>query len=936
MKRRRVYLKRITLENRILLLLSQYDRYREEYTVPEILSQGGMAKELVSRQNHVSRAITDLESKGYLSHRSSHVTGLDRKRRVYFLDHNGLDHTDRLIRELENKYLTVRTNEGSIEEWDLKKSLRTVSKILKRKVEMFELVSDMISKNEIDLTLIGGADLHRARLEKTIPRIKEFFGRSKELKLLEDNIHDQDNRIISVISIAGQGKTSLVSKFIEKKNEKNVIWTSCNTYMGPNNFLNEISLGLRSMGGESLFSYMTSEGRLDLYDAVRAAINDLSTTEVILVIEDLHKAPNDLMDLFKAFKEAIIEGDRKVRVIVTSRVRPPIYTRTEVSMRRGLFELELQGLNRPEIGEMLTSRNQPLDDIDLIKEVTCGNPLALQLYMLTGSVDWNDARFSLDRFIQEEMVSQLNEREWSIVKLASLFRSPVYPKAFLQLEGVNERMVKHLIDRMLLVEYPNGTCFLHELLKESVMNKVTSSETRILSAKAFDHFSTRGSDPDIVETIHFANLAGKEKKVRTYVLKYGEYLACKGYQQVWDIAQLIDDRDLKQIDRVTKYLIGFESSVLKDDLVDAKEMLEKARSICDIEITKGGDEDWNLALARILNRFGELARLEGVSESAIKRYKESLAILRNANDQMGEAKALNNLGVAYLERGDMRTALKFFKDSERILKASSDQRGLSHVHLNMGVIYRSLGKSYKALNYLEKARIEAIGSGSKTLELESLYDLADLHIRTGDEIEAITELKTCIIGYQDIENYRKLEESMRKILSILIRKEDRTTGVKMINRFLKGRNRRSGFFYRRASAEMNAEERSADLFLHSMRSILDDDRNKAKQDLRSYLDWCSVNMSGDRFLDNTFEIGSMIKPMGTEWMDILYDAALSSSKLYDAVQPQVVLLIRWARKKHVNNGKKKMMLKKAISLSKEGGFATGRKKAEKLLSSLNG
>ena len=507
MKKRRVYLKRITLENRILLLLNQYDRYREDYTVPEILSQGGIAKELAARQNHVSRAITDLESKGYLTHRSSHVAGMDRKRRVYFLNQDGIYHTNRLIIELDGKYLTVRTNEGSIEEWDLKKSLRTVSKMLRRKVGMFELVSDMISKNEIDLALVGGTDLHRARLEKTIPQIKEFFGRSEELKLLEDNIHDPDNRIISVISIAGQGKTSLVSKFIEQKNEKNVIWTSCNTYMGPNNFLNEISLGLRSMGGESLFSYMTSEGRLDLYDAVRAAIHDLSHTEVLLVIEDLHKAPNELMDLFKAFKEAIIEGDKKVKVIVTSRIRPPIYTRTEVSLRRGLFELELQGLNSSEIVEMLTYRNQPLDDIDLIKEVTCGNPLALQLYMLTGPVDWNDARFSLDRFIQEEMVSQLNEREWSIVKLASLFRLPVYPKAFLQLEGVNEGMVKHLIDRMLLVEYPDGTCFLHELLKESVMNKITSSETRILSTKAFDHFSTRGSDPDIMETIHFANQA---------------------------------------------------------------------------------------------------------------------------------------------------------------------------------------------------------------------------------------------------------------------------------------------------------------------------------------------------------------------------------------------------------------------------------------------
>ncbi len=935
MRKRRSYLKRITLENRILLLLKQYDRYREDYTVPEAMSQGGMAKELAARQNHVSRAITELESKGLLSHRSSHVKNQKRRRRIYFLNEKGNEFTDAMIRGLDEKYLTVRTVEGSIEEWPLKNARRNVSKILERKVAIYEMLSGFITGNELDMGAVGLGGKTAPGSGRTRPRVKEFFGREEEILFLEESLRNKESKLISVISIAGQGKTSLLSRFIDTVGSEKVIWTSCNTYMGPSNFLNELSLRIRDFGAEGLLSYMTSEGRMDLYDAARAAVNDLSRTGAILVFEDLHKASEPLLDLLTAIKETVMEENHNVKIYFSSRIRPRIYNRTELALRPGLLELELEGLNREDARQMVTSREIPGDDFDKIYEITCGNPLALQLYLISGSLNFRDARFSLDRFIQEEMVSHLTDSEWRIVKLASLLRIPVYPQAFNVLEGLGEKTVKGLIDRMLLVEYPDGTCFLHEILKEPIQNKLNPSEIKALSQKALDYFSRKGSDLDLMETLYFSSLAGRSKTFRSYLMRYGEYLASRGYQQVWEMAESLKENELEAEENVNLFLIGFETALLRDDLPSATDMLSKAKKVCDTEIRSGGGKQWNKTMSRVLDRFGELARLEGISEKAIKSYKESLEVMRSTGDSLGEAKALNNLGVAYLDRGELNRAMDFFTDSEKILRARTDRKGLSYVHINMGNIQRIRGEMKKAGSLFERARLEAESTGAKNLELEAMVKLSELELESGNRDEGIEVLVSCISGYQDINDKRSMWECLERIMVPLMKKGDKKKAIKVLDGVIGQIHRRSRFFYKRSISDLEADDRTIALAITYFKSMVEGEERKARRDLRTYLNWCAVRLSSDAFLDEVKRLDRIAREVkGRVWLDMVYETALPSASLYDEVHPQVILLIKWSRKKYMDEKEKRMLLRKAYRLAREGGFEQGKRKARKLLDSL--
>jgi tetratricopeptide (TPR) repeat protein len=522
-----------------------------------------------------------------------------------------------------------------------------------------------------------------------------------------------------------------------------------------------------------------------------------------------------------------------------------------------------------------------------------------------------------------------------IVKLASLLRVPVYPQAFNVLEGVGEITVKGLIDRMLLVEYPDGTCFLHEILKEPIQNKLNPSEIKALSQKALDYFSRKGSDLDLMESLYFSSLAGRSRTFRSYLMRYGEYLASRGYQQVWEMAASLKENELEAEEKVNLFLIGFETALLRDDLPSATDMLSKAKKVCDIEVRSGGGREWNKIMSRVLDRFGELARLEGISEKAIKSYKESLEVMRSTGDSLGEAKALNNLGVAYLDRGELNRAMDFFTDSEKILRAKTDRKGLSYVHINMGNIQRIRGEMKKAGSLFERARLEAESTGAKNLELEAMVKLSELELESGNRDEGIEVLVSCISGYQDINDKRSMWECLERIMVPLMKKGDKKKAIKVLDGVIGQIHRRSRFFHKRSISDLEADDRTIALAITYFKSMVEGEERKARKDLRTYLNWCAVRLSSDAFLDEVKRLDRIAREVKSRvWLDMVYETALPSASLYDEVHPQVILLIKWSRKKYMDEKEKRMLLKKAIRLAREGGFEQGNRKARKLLDSL--
>ena len=106
----------LTVLNRILLHLDRFSRYKTEYVVPLDVTQEGISNHLKVRQNHVSRALKKLRDQGLAYHRSAHVAGIERRRRVYFTTTRGQASVKRQWERIRNQQVTLKTRTGEIRE----------------------------------------------------------------------------------------------------------------------------------------------------------------------------------------------------------------------------------------------------------------------------------------------------------------------------------------------------------------------------------------------------------------------------------------------------------------------------------------------------------------------------------------------------------------------------------------------------------------------------------------------------------------------------------------------------------------------------------------------------------------------------------------------------------------------------------------------------
>jgi predicted transcriptional regulator len=82
-------LRELTVRERILLHLFDFNRFSDQYEAPLEVTQEGIARTTGIRVHHVSQYIRPLISDAMVDERTSHIRRKARKRKVYFLTAKG-------------------------------------------------------------------------------------------------------------------------------------------------------------------------------------------------------------------------------------------------------------------------------------------------------------------------------------------------------------------------------------------------------------------------------------------------------------------------------------------------------------------------------------------------------------------------------------------------------------------------------------------------------------------------------------------------------------------------------------------------------------------------------------------------------------------------------------------------------------------------------
>ncbi|MGA1819746.1 MAG: tetratricopeptide repeat protein [Thermoplasmatota archaeon] len=722
---------RVPVQRKILLLLWDHMRAEEDFEVPEEVTQTGIGRELDLRQTHVSRALTELCSEGLVRSRTAHVKGEGRRKKVYFLTQNGTRDIQEYADGIEAVKLPVRMRDGSLKLLQVSRILKLMMQESGKASTIGELLNRYYDGSEVALSLEGGP----LRTQKRIPVNTKFFGRTGEIQQISQYVKDPRVDFVSIISIAGQGKTSLMAEYVSRNPDLPAYWYSVDEWTRPSGILEDIAPTLESLGRTELIDHFRGHREPELERGITSLVKDLGGTGMIIVFDDIHKN-RSVMEFLNILRQRMPKGNRAT-VLTGSRNRPSFYKKRDIMEKGNVRELELYGLDPESAGELLMFRGVPVEEHELAYNKTSGHPLALELY-ITGS--------DIDGYLWEEVTGGLDENEIEVLYLASIYHQPMPPEAFFPGKVPDRDLIDKLNEKFLLRRFGDGNLGIHDLFREHLRERMTPIEVSGSLDRALEFLSTRGSERDILHRIVLLYENDRDG-ITQALLKEGDFLVSKGHFEVLEMVPRIDPFSLEGTDLI-RYLLLFSDLNFRDgDLDSAETKIKRALEECDRVLSKGEVEKGEVLslVSKLLFRSGEISRARGVLSKVIDAQRKNVAYNRKFGNKPGLGKALNNLSVAYLERGEVDKALDSFREALSLFEESGDPRSKAFVEASIAEAYIIKRERTKGRKYLRKAssfhpRLPAINARLKRRTGLCWSDL-------GDHDEALKDLREAYTSY---------------------------------------------------------------------------------------------------------------------------------------------------------------------------------------------
>jgi len=201
-----------------------------------------------------------------------------------------------------------------------------------------------------------------------------------------------------------------------------------------------------------------------------------------------------------------------------------------------------------------------------------------------------------------------------------------------------------------------------------------------------------------------------------------EALEC--YDRVFESWKALKDRRKQGIVRV-------DQGTLYTSLAELRSALDSYRDALLLLTGPGNQDVRGAALTQLGNAY-----LRSVSPRAASRFREALALAREAGDRNGEASALNGMGLALQQSGKLGEAALPFRRALALFEQLGDLSGEATVWTNLGWLRLAQGEPRLALEAFQSSLEKAAASGNREAEAAALSGMARAERRRGNWIAA--------------------------------------------------------------------------------------------------------------------------------------------------------------------------------------------------------
>ena len=733
----------ISQNERIMLHLAEFDRYRDEAEVPMGVCQEGISERLQTQVHNASRALASLQAEGLVFDRLSHVRGAPKRRRAYFLTEKGRQ-AAQTIRVDVGRRKVVLEDEGSAQELPIDDVMRRVARLTGQAPSFSEMLDLLRQEDTIrarDLKSRSRAPEEPAKFVERAhgrPKVESFFGREKELQKVEESLSAKEDSVMLLWGIPGIGKSTLGSKvFDQHSGKRSMFWYTFREWDTEGSFMSAL-VGFLGSAGRSETSEALKRGHVTA-DLFVPFVNDLANSDSVVFLDDVHKAAKQLGLLLSVLVDAA-KASNSAKLVLMSRSIPPFFSKTSP----GNIVTELTGLEREAAKQMVAGAKTP--EVLRAVDESHGHPLLLRLMVSSGI---SQSKGDVVEFIEREVYLAASPEERSVLELLSIFRHPVGADA---MGSIEYETVARLRQRALITEQEGGMST-HDLLKEFFSSRISADKKAELHRRAASYCENHPQVEWKLEALFHAAEAGdwpsarrmSDASARELAKEFpGEFLALLSRIPV-DSGTKAERAGVMFIRGQLKEQLGDHPGAIKD-YEDSSSML-------------AGEEDAAMRAA-ILEATAKLqAQVERWSES-FSAHEKALELYEKSGDKDGQAREWMNIGAVHRKRGDYAKARESYSKALSLASLQENRSAQAACMNNLSLLDWDEGRMRDAEVRLKEAIKFAHIAKDHAGEAKGLENLAELYrtqFKTSEMTTLLWESSEAFRRAGEIEEFKRLQ-----------------------------------------------------------------------------------------------------------------------------------------------------------------------------------
>ncbi|MBS72456.1 MAG: hypothetical protein CMO20_05860 [Thermoplasmata archaeon] len=735
------------VQERILLHLRDYGDYSGKVEVPFALSQMGIANAVAIARSNVPRAIAGLKDQGLLIERQTHVTGVTRKRKAYFLTDSGMIVSEETWERLSSHPVRLIGNDGNTINTTLSKAIETTPFTI-RAVDVIRYMDDtgLVDLRSLNPELIE-RDLSK-HVEKQLvtsledlPRLRSFYGRNNELKTMVDLLSARSTTIL-VPGIAGIGKTALAGKLIETfTHQRNLLYHRVQDWEGSRAFLEACGEWLAAIGDDALSAYLTATPVPSAQMAVDLIVDALAEVAALIVIDDLHKVADDVLyAVIRGLNQRIDDMD-ETGLILFSRSFKEVVPLRDAEGKITTLVVPLDGLDREACRNLLPSLD-PVDEVTYqhIYGLSRGHPLVLNL-INRGSIGTTFYE-TLEMYVEKEIFSKLSGAEKRLLGALAVFREPM-PLEALSGDDLETDLLDDLVEKGLARQADSEMYDVHDLIREFLTRSLDIGTNNELHAKAVEWYRTRRNRPEEkIEFLFHLSHSGDSEELGEKLSVMGAELVQAGHMELFSI---LDSVEMESVgEKSWPIILELKSNILsmQGRWTEAEEHYNQAINML------GSTKKEELMRARIKSSLADISVTIGNVDDALNLHKEALSSFIKLNDPRGAARTYNNMGYIYRRKRDEKRALEVYANVEKLLD-SEDDPDLVESRIKLASAFLEMGELDRAKDHAFSAHDETSEGGDAVLHARARAVLGRYYSKTGDPELALHHYSEALGGLSE-------------------------------------------------------------------------------------------------------------------------------------------------------------------------------------------